>query len=153
MSLTMSGVVTGAAQNGFTTPTYTLSVDTPPGQNSIQSYVSAIGGTQSGVAAHTVSNPFTISVFKPVRYAEAPQLVNGVLRNVKFNTHKVKTRKGIKPVTGANPVVGEITTDIKIPAGADLADIASARAALSAHIGFLQSVSTDLGLLMTNGTM
>jgi hypothetical protein len=42
-------------------------------------------------------------------------------------------------------------TDIKVPAGADLADIANLRAMISAHIGALSQMSAELGETSATG--
>lgn len=65
MSISIPGSLTGAAQTGFTTPGYTLTVDNAPDTNAKQSAVTALTGTQAGVTVHSVSSPFLISAWKP----------------------------------------------------------------------------------------
>lgn len=57
--------VTGSPISGFTSPTYTLTPDTAQSQNERQWVVSAIGGTQPQVVAHTSDRPFTIRTKRP----------------------------------------------------------------------------------------
>lgn len=50
MTIALSSPVTGGAQTGFTSPTYTLTADTPPaGSGGKQYAATALGGTQAGV--------------------------------------------------------------------------------------------------------
>lgn len=59
MSFTLTSPITGAAQTGFTSPTYTLTSDLAPDNNGKQVAVTALGGTQVGVTTHSVAAPFT----------------------------------------------------------------------------------------------
>jgi hypothetical protein len=65
MSFTLTSPITGAAQTGLTAPTYTHTPDVAPAASGRQVAVTALGGTQTGVLAHTVSSPFTLTFFKP----------------------------------------------------------------------------------------
>nr|UJQ85952.1 MAG: putative coat protein [Leviviridae sp.] len=153
--ITIPASVTGAAQTGFTTPGYTLTVDTPPDVNAKQSAVTALTGTQVGVDAHSVSRPFTITVFKPKVMAVLgkPNPTTGLIASVPMNTYKVILRKGVTPLAGqpSKPLI--IRADIEVPAGADVEDSANIRAALSAFIGFLSSVSAGVGDTTINGVI
>jgi len=137
MSISLTSPVTGSAQTGFTSPTYTVVADTAPGTNGKQWAVSALGGTQALVRVHSASDPFTITFERPATIRQAPIVnpVTGVVGNVPRNTYKVRTRKGVIPVTGQNPQVFLQTTVCDVPAGADLADPANVRAGSSLHIG------------------
>ena len=57
--------VTGAAQTGLTTPTYTFVADVAPDANGKQVAVTALGGTQVGVTPHSVASPFTGTFVRP----------------------------------------------------------------------------------------
>lgn len=139
--------VTGTAQTGLTSPTYTISLDTSPDANAKQWAVTALGGTQTGVNPHSVSAPFTISMFRPKAYQVLgkPNPTTGLISKVPRNTYKVITRKGVLPLAGQPSQNMVITTMIEVPAGADLADPNSVRAALSAHIGSLSQTSAGIG--------
>lgn len=147
MTISVTSPITGTAQTGFTSPTYSLTGDTPPTPNSKQQAVTALGGTQAGVTTHSIASPFTISSFRPAVYKHLPAVnpVTGALRAVPKNATKVITRKGVIPLAGQAPQVMLITTSIETPAGADLADPANVRAALSAHIGALVQQSSGIG--------
>lgn len=45
MTMNLTTPLTGAAQTGFTAPTYTLTLDVNPAQNAKQWAVTALGGT------------------------------------------------------------------------------------------------------------
>lgn len=147
MTIAVSSPITGTAQTGLTAPTYTLTTDTAPSNNGKQWAVTALGGTQTGVVVHSVAAPFTISCFKPQNTVVlgTPNPSTGVIGNVKKNSYKVITRKGVLPLAGQPYQTMIITTTIDVPAGADNADSPSVRAALSAHIGALSQQSAGVG--------
>lgn len=155
MAITIPGSVTGSAQTGFTSPTYTTALDTPPDTNAKQSVVTAIGGTQVGVDVHSVSRPFTISAWKPKVFGVLGKAnpITGVIANVPRNNYKIITRKGVTPLAGQPAQVAILTTEISIPAGADVADSANIRAAISAHLGTLASTSAGIGDTAANGVL
>lgn len=146
--------VTGSAQTGLTSPTYTLTSDLAPTANGKQFAVTALGGTQTGVDTHSVSRPFTISAFRPMVLKVLRAIgLDGILRSSEKNTYKVITRKGVTPLAGQASQVMVITTEISVPAGADTADAANVRAALSAHIGCINQQSSQLGDTVLSGTI
>lgn len=147
--------ITGSTQTGLTSPTYTIAADSAPDTNGKQYYVSALGGTQTGVLAHSVAAPFTLAMFRPKALKSLAPVnpVTGTLRSVPMNTYKVNTRKGLLPLAGQSYKTGLITTQLDIPAGADLADPLSVRAMISAHIGLLTQISDALGASVLTGTI
>lgn len=155
MAFTLSSPVTGSAQTGLTSPTFTIAADSNPDSNGKQYYVSALGGTQPGVLAHSVAAPFTISMFRPkvLKNLAPVNPVTGVLRSVPMNTYKVLTRKGVLPLAGQAYKTSMIGTHIDAPAGSDLADPLNLLAALSLHIGALQQFSAELGNSIKTGTI
>lgn len=155
MSVALSSPVTGSAQTGLTSPTYTLASDTAPDANGKQYAVTALGGTQTGVVAHSVSSPFTITFWRPkiLRVLGNPNPVTGIVANVPNNSYKLITRKGVIPLAGQPTRVMNITTVIDVPAGSDTADSEDIRAALSAHIGSLTQASAGIGDTTINGVM
>lgn len=155
MAFSPSSPVTGSTQTGLTSPTYTILADSSPDGWSKQFYVSALGGTQSGVLAHSVAAPFTLSMFRPkvLKSLSPVNPVTGVLRNVPMNTYKVLTRKGVLPLAGQSYKTAMIKTELDIPAGSDLADALSLRAAISAHIGLLTQISNEIGNSVVTGTI
>lgn len=155
MSLTPSSPVTGGAQTGFTTPTYTLTADQAPDVNGKQYVVTALGGTQAGVSLHSPANPFTLSYFKPKVTKTLPPFnsATSVLRSVGRNTYKVIVRKGVVPLTGQAPIVANFTLSMDLPAGSDQYDPASIRAAVSLLVGFLSQQSAGAGDSLVTGVI
>lgn len=155
MAFGPSSPITGASQSDLTTPTYTVVSDTAPNAHSEQYAVTALGGTQTGVNAHSVSSPFTITMERPAQFRQlgTPNPVTGVVSNVPRNVFTVRTRKGVLPLAGQNAQVMLVETKISIPAGADTADPNSIQAALSAHIGTLNADSTGIGDTAIDGIL
>jgi len=127
VSYSPSSPVTGASQSDLTSPTYTLTEDVAPESNGIQHAVTALGGTQTDVDAHTVSKPFTITMFRPKVFKPLGRLhpVTGMVTSVPRNVYKLITRKGVIPLSGQSPVTMLVTTIIEVPAGSDTADSTS----------------------------
>lgn len=156
MSINITSPITGAAQAGLTTPTYTVVPDVaPPGNPGEQVAVTALGGTQPSVTSHSVASPFTLNFTRPQspRVLGTPNPVTGVVAQVPMNTYKLITRKGVSPLAGQPFRVMNITTLIDVPAGSDTADATNVKAALSAHIGALTQQSSGLGDLLINGIL
>jgi len=146
MTWAPSTPVTGAAQTGLTSPTYTLTSDVAPDVNGKQHAITALGGTQTGVVAHSVAAPFTVTFWRPKTFKSLGLLnANGQLSSVAMNVYKVITRKGVLPLAGQAYKNMQITTIIEVPAGSDTADSANVRAALSLHLGALNQQSAGLG--------
>jgi hypothetical protein len=157
MSITLSAI-TGGAQTGFTSPTYTPTADMPPNANTgKQWYVSAVGGTQTGVRVHSISDPFTITFEKPSVLKTLTGLVSGLTglySKVPENVYKgVFIRKGVNIAANNLPRIMEVDCKIRIPAGADSYDPANIRAAISAMVGALNQVSAGLGDTVVTGTL
>lgn len=156
MSLTITSPVTGAAQTGFTSPTYTLTADTAPTSAGKQYAVTAIGGTQTGVdAASSPSRPFTITGSRPASLKSLGVVdpVTGVLRSVPRNTYKLLVRKGVTVLSGQAPQVLNARLELDIPAGADSADAPNVRAALSLLFGAIAQISSSFGDTCVTGVI
>lgn len=157
MSFTLTSPVTGGAQTGLTSPTYTIVADFAPTNSAGKQYaVSALGGTQAGVdTTSSPSKPFTITLSRPLnlRVLSAVDPVTGVLRSVPRNVYTIRTRKGVIPLAGQAAVPMQIVTTIEVPAGADTADPANIRAALSLHIGSLNQASAEVGNTAVTGVI
>jgi hypothetical protein len=147
MSFNVTSPITGAAQTGFTSPTYTLTADNAPDNNGKQNAVTALGGTQTGVTTHSVASPFTLTFVRPkvFRSLGKPNPVTGLVKDVPRNTFKLITRKGVLPLAAQPYANLQITTIIDVPAGSDTVDPANIRASLSAHIGALSQQSAGAG--------
>jgi hypothetical protein len=155
MTISVTSPITGAAQTGFTSPTYTLTADIAPDNNGKQNAVTALGGTQAGVVAHTVAAPFTITVTRPkvFRVLGKPNPTTGLIKDVPMNVYTVLTRKGVLPLAGQPYVNCMIKTTVSIPAGSDTADASNLRAAFSAHIGALSQQSAGVGDTAVSGIL
>lgn len=153
MSFTLTSPITGAAQTGFTTPTYTHVVDSAPDVNGKQVAVTALGGTQAGVTAHSVASPFTVTLVKPKNFKILSPVVpgTGLLPSVPKNQWKIIVRKGVTPLVGQPASVMLIKIELDVPAGSDTADMPNIRAALSAAIGALNQQSAGLGDTLITG--
>lgn len=154
MSINLS-TITGAAVTGFTSPTYTVSVDTPPNINGKQYAVTALGGTQVGVDVNTVSKPFTLTFFRPAQLKTLPGInpVTGLVKNIPTNQYKLVTRKGAVPSVNQQNQVARITTTIEVPAGTDTYEPEEIKAMLSAHIGALNQQSSGLADTVLTGVL
>lgn len=155
MTISVTSPITGAAQTGFTSPTYTLVADTAPSANGKQWAVSALGGTQTGATVHSVASPFTISCFRPAVFKALGKAspTTGLISNVPNNTYKVITRKGVLPLAGQPYRNMVVTTVIEVPAGSDLASPSEIRAGLSAHIGALSQQAAGIGDTTVSGVI
>ncbi len=153
MPFSPTSPVTGSPQTGLTSPTYTLIADVAPAAHGKQYYVSALGGTQTGVEINSISNPFTTTFFKVASPKALPPVnASGGLQSVPKNVFKWNVRKGLEVVTGQPRQVGLFELSMTIPAGADVADPESIRAALSLLFGISWADSSNLGaILITNG--
>jgi hypothetical protein len=156
MSFTLTTPVTGGAQTGFTSPTYTIAADTAPTSAGKQYAVTAIGGTQAGVdATSSPSRPFTMTLSRPqsLKTLGVVDPVTGVLRSVPRNVYKLLARKGVTPLAGQASTPMQIRCELEIPAGADVADAANIRACLSLFIGSLNSISASIGDTLVTGVI
>lgn len=155
MTINFTSPVTGSAQTGLTSPTYTLSADVAPDINGRQQAVTALGGTQTGVRTHSASDPFTITSFRPKVFQALgkPNPTTGVIKYVPMNRFRVLTRKGVLPLAGQAAVPAMIDSIFSIPAGSDTADSANLRAAMSLHFGALSQQSAGIGDTIVTGIM
>lgn len=151
MSITLTGSVTGSAVTGLTSPTFTLAADTAPESNGKQGLVSALGGTQSSVQAHTLSMPFTLMYAKP-RVFNSNQNVLG--SKVQMNKHTLIARKGLLCDTSSTvPKIGLIRTSFEIPVGAETNDTNSVKSMISAYAGWLHTHVDEVATAITSGSI
>lgn len=154
MAFSPSSPITGAAITGLTSPTYTIVADTPPNASSKQYAVSALGGTQTGVTPHSLSAPFTHTMFRPssIKSLGSPNSA-GVVRTFPKNTFEVLTRKGCNVLANQPVQIASIRSSFTMPAGADTYDAASVKAMLSAHIGLLTQIAQGIADTVLTGTL
>lgn len=141
----LSSPITGAAQTGFTSPTYTIVVDNFPGNNGIQYAVSALGGTQAGVSAQAADKPFTISMERPQNVKVSVVNAQGITVSTGRNKYTFRTRKGMVAVTGQPPLLAIVETTISVPVGSESVSPAEIRGMLSAHFGGIAAASAAIG--------
>lgn len=154
MTWALTSPVTGTAQTGLTSPTYTHVADVAPDVNGVAKAVSALGGTQTGVEVSSTSNPFTLLVTRPKVLKTLPALqANGQLGKVPVNTWYVSCLKGVDVLAGQPKQKMLVRLQIDVPAGADVADPESVRAALSLFIGALSQQSAGLGDSVVTGIL
>jgi hypothetical protein len=153
MSVSLTSPVTGAAVGSLTSPTYTLTADSPPNAHSKQWAVTALGGTQTGVDAHSISNPFTVTVERPAQFRSVgqPNPVTGTLSAQPRNVFKVRLRKGVIPLSGQSDQIMPIEVRIPVPAGADSADSNSLEAAISCLGGILNADADQIAQMIIDG--
>jgi hypothetical protein len=144
MSFTLTGTITGAAITGLSSPTYTLSLDNNPANNGRQSYVSALGGTQSGVTTHSAADSFTVSVYRPVSYRLLNFVSSTIARKAPKNTWKVIIRKGVTYLSGQPKDVAMMSFLIEVPSGTETADVINFKAMTSLAIGYLDAKAQEV---------
>lgn len=152
MSVTLSNI-TGGAQTGFTTPGYTVTADVAPDTNGKQVAVTAITGTQTGVRAHSVSDPFTITYTRPKvpKTLPSPNPITGKYGNVPENEYTVVIRKGVNIAANVAPMIAIKRVSTRIPAGADAYDAPNVRALESAFVGVSNQQSAGVGDMLVSG--
>lgn len=146
MTINVISPITGTAQTGLTSPTYTLTADTAPAANIKQWAVTALGGTQTGVSAHSASAPFVLRAQRPLVYKGlSPVGSNGILRSVPRNTLKMGVLKSTIPLVGQAPVIAQIWLTWDVPAGATETDANSLMAMASCLFGWIANQSAGIG--------
>lgn len=155
MTWSPSTPVTGGAQTGFTSPTYTLTQDVAPDVNGKQHAVTALGGTQAGVRVHSVSDPFTVTYNRPKnpRVLPSPNAATGKYGPVPRNVHTLIIRKGVNFAANNAPDLFLMRLEMSVPAGADAYDASNVRAAMSLLAGILSQQSSGAGDTLATGIM
>jgi hypothetical protein len=77
--------------------------------------------------------------------------VTGALPSVPKNVHFIKVVKGAIPLAGQPSSQLTIRCQIEVPSGADVADAANLRAAVSLLVGALNQISAGLGDTLVTG--
>lgn len=145
---------TGGTQTGLTSPTYTLTADTV--QNGQKQWaVSALGGTQTNVRANTISDPFTVTFFKPATPKALPAAnpVTGKYGAIPVNTYGMLIRKGVRVDANSTQAIARVRVNFDIPAGSDASDAINIRAMISFLVGILNEESDDLSDTLLTGVL
>jgi hypothetical protein len=147
--------VTGGPQTGFTSPTYTIAVDSNPDFNGKQSVVTALGGTQVGVTVHSASSPFSVAFFKPkvVRTLPKVDLNGGYSAGIPLNVYSFYVRKGAVPAANQVPVACWTKVQFGIPAGVDTYSPAEVRGMTSLVTGLMWNRASGLGDTLVSAVM
>lgn len=155
MTISLTSPVTGATVAGLTSPTYTVVADQPPNSSAKQWYVSAIGGTQTGVdPGSSASKPWTFTYMRPGNLKTLNAVdVTGVIRQVGFNTYEYLMRRGFIPLAGQASRVANWRTQFPVLVGSDLADAPNIRAAVSSYVGALNQSASGLADTFISGSL
>lgn len=147
--------VTGAAVTGLTTPTYTLTSDTPANSNSKAWAVTALGGTQTNVAVHAASKPFRLWASRPanIRVAPLPNAVTGVIPTSPRNVYSVGVDKGAIPVSGQANQLMRARADFSIPAGVDTNEPEEIQAMVSLFAGAIWAQADGIAQTCVNAVL
>lgn len=153
MTWSLSSPVTGGVMSQFTSPTYTLTTDVAPDVNGKQHAITTLGGTQTGVRTHSVSDPFTITAFRPKNPAvlPSPNPVTGKYPAIPKNVSGLVVRKGVNYAANQAPLVMIGRSSFEVPAGADSYDSANVRAFVSLFTGAVWQQSQGLGDMLCTG--
>jgi len=153
MSIVVSNPVSGATVPGFTSPTYTFTADVAPNVHSKQWAVTSVGGTQAGVNAHSISEPFTVTFMRPerLRALPSPNPVTGKYpRSRGSNTFTLLLRKGCSPAVELSGLI-PMRLEIPVPVGTDKNDLPAVRAAVSAFFGFGYANADEIAQALVDG--
>lgn len=145
MTLSVTSPVTGQAVTGLTSPTYTLGEDVALTPNALQYGVTALGGTQTGVAVGSVDEPFTCTLVRPISWKTSINMKVG--STPPMNRISVITRKSVQLRDNQDNVVyavARITTTYDVPVGSQVWDAASLKALESLHIGVLSQKANGI---------
>lgn len=154
MTISITSPVTGAAQGGLTSPTYTVTPDASTSLNSKLWVVTTLGGTQAGVRIHSPSDPFSIAAFRPNVFKRAITAIAGLASPKQpQNTTGFTVRKGLLASASATPQEGTVRVTIDVPAGSETYDAANVSAMISAAFGYATQQSSNLGDTVKTGVM
>lgn len=155
MTISLTTPVTGGAQTGFTSPTYTIVQDNAVDGNVKRWLVTALGGTQAGVRTHSVSDEFSVTIVKP-KVMKVIQAFSSLLPNSfkpAYNRYWFIFRKGGIPASGLVSIPQTVRIPIDIAAGVDNFDAANMRALISFAVGCLNQVSAGIGDTLATGAL
>lgn len=147
--------ITGGTQTGLTSPTYTLVSDAVGAGGQRQYAVSALGGTQTNVRANSLSDPFTVTFFKPAAPKGLPPQNPNTLRypSIPINTYGMLIRKGVRVDSSNTLAVARVRVNFDVPAGSDVSDAINIRAMISFLVGILNEESDDLSDTLLTGVL
>lgn len=155
MSFNPTTPLSGVNVGSLSSPTYTLTSDAPPNAHSEQYAVTAVGGTQTNVNTHAVSEPFTLTMFRPATFKKigVPNPVTGVINSIPFNVYKAVIRKGVTPAANQSPVTAMVKIEISIPAGAEAYDEPNVEALMACAAGLMNDQAAGITQTLKDGLL
>jgi hypothetical protein len=155
MSISVTSPITGGAQTGLTTPTQTVVTDVAPDINGRQYVVTALGGTQTGVRVHSVSDPHSITFYRPKvpKTLQSPNPVTGRYGSIAKNVYGLLLRKGVNFAANNAPDLMLSRLETSVPVGSDAYDSANIRGGLSTMFGAIAQQSAGYGDMCVNGVL
>lgn len=135
MPISLTGPTAAVTTDTLTSATYTFTADMASDNRSKVFVVTTLGGTQTGVSAHTVDAPKMLIVKKPAVYQQpsAYNTVSGRYGKVPKNVTRVLFRGSAKVAANQWELM-PISMDIGVPAGATSYDRANVDASFSAFV-------------------
>lgn len=154
MTISLTSPVTGGAQTGFTSPTYTVTADASPTANSRQWAVTAVGGSGNTARTHANGDPFTATYYRTASYKTlGPLNAAGFPSRVPRNTDKWVFRKGVIPHSSLAAQTAIVTVTIDRPAGSESNNPIDLRGLLSLVVGVLNQQSAGFGDTAVSGIL
>jgi len=152
MTISITSPITGGAQTGHATPAYTGVADTAPDISGKQFAITGVTGTVPGFRAHTVSDPCTVTIFRPkaVKVLQSANPVTGRYGAIPKNQYVCIVRKGVNYAANQAPEVAILRMTVDVPAGADAYDGNSCRILMGLAVGALNQQSAGFGDMLTN---
>jgi hypothetical protein len=124
--------------------------------NAVQHAVTSLGGTQTGVVAHSISKPFTVTFVKPKvpkSLGNRNAVTGAQVAPIPKNTYWIIIRKGVDSSAYDVNQQATVRVQVDVPAGADTYDAPNVRAMLSLLVGILSEESADLGDTVISGVL
>jgi len=141
MAISPTSPLTGSAITGLTSPTYTLTADTPPDVNAKAYVVTALGGTQTNVITHKNEMPFRIIARRPkvVKTPGARNSVTGQFNQPGKNEYQFTIVKGANVLNGFSnaqydTIVAKLTVAVPAAISNDLPQLYAAMSALGGFV-------------------
>jgi len=152
MAINLTGPTAAVTTATLTAATYTYSADMANDNRSKVYVVTSLGGTQTGVSAHTVDAPKMFIIKKPAVFQQpsAYNTVSGRYGKVPKNVTRVLF-KGSAKVAANQWELLPISLDIGVPAGATSYDRANVDASVCAFIAALWDQKEELCVALYDG--
>lgn len=152
MPISLTGPTAAITSDTLTGATYTFTADMASDNRSKVFVVTTLGGTQTGVSAHTVDAPKMFIVKKPAVYQQPSSYntVTGRYGKVPKNVTRVLFRGSAKVAANQWELM-PISLDIGVPAGATSYDRANVDASFSAFVAGLWDQKEEIMKALYDG--